>query len=358
MQSAKKTKWWLTPLILLAAIILLHLFALQSKWVEEIYSNHIYPVVSSVLRILTGWLPFSLGDVLYTVVFVWILFKTIIFFFRKPTWKKIFFAIRNLLLKCLWVYVFFLLMWGLNYYRYGIGYKLQLIPDMYNTKDLKIVTAQLRDKLNANRKLMDSLHINYADEKTTFKQAVDFYNTAKTEYPYLNYHHADIKELLWSNVGNYSGFLGYYNPFTGEAQVNTKVPLFIIPFTACHEMAHQLGFASESEASFVGYLVVRSNNSTVFNYSAFFDLFGFANSELYSRDSVAAKQNVQLLDTLVKKDIAEYKQYLKDYRNPVAPLLSKLYGNYLKAHNQPAGIESYDEVVAWVVAYYKKYGTL
>jgi len=33
-----------------------------------------------------------------------------------------------------------------------------------------------------------------------------------------------------------------------------------------------------------------------------------------------------------------------------------LYGNYLKAHNQPKGIESYDEVVAWVVAYYKKFG--
>ena len=97
--------------------------------------------------------------------------------------------------------------------------------------------------------------------------------------------------MLTGVAGNYLGFLGYYNPFTGEAQVNTKVPAFIIPFTTCHEIAHQFGFASESEASFVGYLVIRSGNSPVFKYSAYFDLFGFANGELYSRDSVAAKQN-------------------------------------------------------------------
>ena len=123
-------------------------------------------------------------------------------------------------------------------------------------------------------------------------------------------------------------------------------------------MAHQLGYASESEASFVGYLVAKYNNQPVFSYSAYFDLFSYANAELYQRDSAAAKQNVKLLDTLVKKDYAAYRKYLKDYRNPIAPLLTKLYGGYLKAHNQPKGIESYDEVVAWIVAYHKKYGTL
>ena len=182
--------------------------------------------------------------------------------------------------------------------------------------------------------------------------------TAKTDYPFLNYSNPSVKKMLAGDVGNYGGFLGYYNPFSGEAQVNTKVPSFIIPFTACHEIGHQLGFASESEASFAGYLAVRSGNLTLFNYSAYFDMFTYANAELYSRDSVAAKQNAILLDTLVKKDIKQYRAYLKAYRNPLEPLLTKLYGNYLKAHNQPKGIDSYDEVVAWLVAYYKKYGSL
>ena len=352
MQASRR--WWLTPLILLIIIVLLHLLVLQPLWIENIYSTHIYPPVSSLLRILTGWIPFSIGDIVYASVFIWFLVKTLRFFVKKPTWQKFFLSLRNLLVKCLWVYVFFLLLWGLNYYRYGIGDKMSLIPDRYSTQDLITVTAQLRDQLNASRRLMDSLHINYTDDKTTFKKAITLYDTAKTIYPYLNYAQPDVKKLLSGTIGNYGGFLGYYNPFTGEAQVNTKVPAFIIPFTTCHEIGHQLGFASESEASFVGYLVINSGHFPVFKYSAYFDLFGFANGELFSRDSVAAKQNIMLLDTLVKKDYAEYRQYLKAYQNPISPLLTKLYGDYLKAHNQPKGIESYDEVVAWVIAYYKK----
>ncbi len=162
--------------------------------------------------------------------------------------------------------------------------------------------------------------------------------------------------MMFGTIGNYCGYLGYYNPFTGEAQVNTKVPPFIIPFTTCHEIGHQLGFASESEASFAGYLVIKSGNSVVFKYSAYFDLFAYANSELWLRDSVAALQNKQLLDTSIRQDYHTYRKYSEAYKNPFEPLLTTLYGNYLKAHNQPEGIKSYDEVVAWLVAYYKMYG--
>lgn len=358
MQLKQNKKWWFTPLILLLVIILLHILALQTSFIEIVYSAYIYPPISFLLRLFTGWIPFSIGDVLYACAIVWLIVKTIQFFRTKPSWKNFFLSLRNLFVKCLWIYIVFLVFWGLNYYRYGIGYYLKLYPDEYSTQDLRTVTAKLRDALNASSKLLDGSHINYANEQSTLNQAISLYDSAKQVYSYLNYDHHSVKKMLFGTVGNYSGFLGYYNPFTGEAQVNTKMPAFIIPFTACHEIAHQLGFASESEASFVGYLVVKSGSNKTFNYSAYFDLFGFANSELYSRDSLAAKQNVKLLDTLVKKDFAEYREYLKAYQNPLEPLLTKLYGNYLKAHNQPQGIESYDEVVAWIIAYYKKYGTL
>lgn len=355
MQMRSK-RFWLTPLILLLIIVLLHLLSFQPGWVENFYCVYIYPFFSSALRLLTKWIPFSIGDVIYASAIVWAIIAIIQFFRHTPTWQKFFFALRNLLVKCLGLYIFFLLMWGLNYYRYGIGYTLNLIPDKYTTEELKTVTTALRDDLNTNRKLMDSLHINYTADDSTLKQAIQLYDTAKTAYPFLTYHFPDVKKMMFGVVGNYSGFLGYYNPFTGEAQVNTKVPQFMIPFTTCHEIGHQLGFASESEASFVGYLVIKKSNTVVFNYSAYFDLFGYANGELFGRDSVAARQNFKSLDTLVKKDFAEYRAYSKKYKNPMDDLFSDIYGSYLKAHNQPKGIDSYDEVVAWLVAYYKKYG--
>lgn len=358
MQSTANKKWWLTPLILITVIIGLHLIAVYTDWIEKFYSTHIYVFISAILRTITGWLPLSIGDILYGCVFVWLMYKIIRFFFTRPSWKKFFIGVRNLVVKFLWVYVFFLLMWALNYYRYGIGYQLNLEPKEYNTADLKGTTTQLLLHLNSSAKMLDSLHLSYPNDKAIFNEAITVYHQAENTYPYLLYKHASVKPMLSGAIGSYSGFLGYYNPFTGEAQVNTKPPAFVLPYTTCHEMAHQIGYASESEASFVAYLVTKQNNNPLFNYSAYFDLFSYANGELFIRDSLAAKQNVKLLDTLVKKDYVAYRKYLHKYRNPIEPLLSVIYGNYLKAHNQPQGIKSYDEVVAWIIAYYKKYKTL
>ncbi len=358
MQLSQQKKPWLTVATLLIVIIVLHVIAVHTAWIEKFYSTHIYTFISSLLRIITGWLPFSLGDILYAAAAAYLLYKLIKFFRGKLSWQKFFTAIAGLIIKMLWVYLLFLLIWGLNYYRFGIGYQLQLEPNDYSTGDLTMVTNELLIRLNSSAKKLDSLHLSFPDDASMFSEAVDIYKTAQQTFPFLLYKHADIKPMLSGAVGSYAGFLGYYNPFTGEAQVNTKPPAFVIPYTTCHEMAHQIGYASESEASFVAYLVTKQNNNPLFIYSAYFDLFSYANGELFLRDSIAAKQNAKLLDTLVKRDYKAYRSYLHNYRNPVEPLLSKLYGGYLKAHNQPQGIKSYDEVVAWIIAYYKKNKTL
>ena len=152
------------------------------------------------------------------------------------------------------------------------------------------------------------------------------------------------------------GFLGYYNPFTGEAQLNLTMPRFLIPYVTCHEMAHQLGYASESEASFVGYLAAAKSTDLVFQYSAYFDMFNYANHELFIRDSAAARDNYTHLDTLVKTDVGEVKAYWQKSDNMIEPVIRLFYDRYLKANQQIKGVKSYNEVVGWMIAYYKKYG--
>jgi len=56
-------------------------------------------------------------------------------------------------------------------------------------------------------------------------------------------------------------------PFTGEANVNISMPHTSIPFTACHEMAHQIGFAREDEANFIAYIACKNHPSPDFQYS-------------------------------------------------------------------------------------------
>jgi hypothetical protein len=76
------------------------------------------------------------------------------------------------------------------------------------------------------------------------------------------------------------------------------------------------------------------------------------------RDSAAARANFRGLDTLVKQDYRRYRKFLLSYKNPVEPIIRLFYGEYLKANNQPKGIDTYNEVVAWLIAYEKKFGKI
>ncbi|HLZ88400.1 MAG TPA: DUF3810 family protein, partial [Puia sp.] len=97
---------------------------------ERYYSTGVYLLLSRCQRILFGWLPFSVGDVLYLTVIIWLivaLVRTIRTFIRREAglaWFLSFF--RRTLFICLLVYVLFNGLWGLNYDRKGISFQLQL----------------------------------------------------------------------------------------------------------------------------------------------------------------------------------------------------------------------------------------
>src|SRR5881398_2606544 len=61
---------------LLVATILIKLFSLNAHWVERYYTFGFYPFISGALRAAFGWIPFSIGDLLYFLAFGWVGWKT------------------------------------------------------------------------------------------------------------------------------------------------------------------------------------------------------------------------------------------------------------------------------------------
>ena len=47
-------------------ILIINLLAKNRTWVEQNYSEWLYPKISSILRLFYGWIPFSAGDLLYS----------------------------------------------------------------------------------------------------------------------------------------------------------------------------------------------------------------------------------------------------------------------------------------------------
>jgi len=331
-------------------------------WVEQNYSLGIYPVIASTQRFLFGWLPVSLGDLFYGFLILVILYKTFILFrtlFRKQFTRQYFITgLQQILFFILFVYVLFNLFWGLNYNRKGIARQLGLEVKQYTIQDLDTLTSVIQERVNYYAGMVTEAQRDSFDrKKTLFHSAVAAYKQAALQFPFLTYRNPSIKPSLFSYLGNYLGFQGYYNPFSGEAQVNTTVPRFLEPYVTAHEMAHQLGYAKENEANFVGFLACRSYDNPAFRYSAYYDMYNYALTEVYLRDTARAAAFQRNVHPQVKKDQREFRDFYRKYKNPIEPVIMWGYGQFLKANNQPAGKRSYNEVVTWLMAYYKKYGT-
>ena len=150
------------------------------------------------------------------------------------------------------------------------------------------------------------------------------------------------------------GYGGYYNPFTGEAQINSYMPEFMLPYISVHEMAHQKGYAKESEANFIGYIDAMESGDSVLLYSANLEMFLFANRALRRFDSTMAKQNMEKLSPRIKKDLADYKVFAEKYYGPVDKFVTWFYGGFLNLNNQPEGMMSYNRGMVYAMRYLKQ----
>ena len=342
--------------------ISIKIFSLFPSAVEKYYSGGIYPLISKIQRVLFGWLPISIGDLLYGIVVVYLivgvaqLIKAVVR--RRINRSSVLVGFGKFAKVVIWIYILFNFLWGLNYNRLGIGHQLSLRPTEYNVMELQAVLNISIEKLNALADTaLQERHL-FNKKRLLFEKGDEAYDSVRNSYPFLSYHFSSVKPSIFSYLGNYLGYTGYYNPFTGEAQVNTTVPLFVQPFTCTHEIGHQLGYAKEMEANFAGYLAASHSPDIAMRYSVYFDLYVYAIRNLYVRDSTMAKSYAARLPQIAKQDIREMRAFFKKYENPFEPVIRKLYGQYLKANEQPQGILSYDEVLGWVIAYYRKYGTI
>jgi len=356
----KKHKWfWVVCILLIAGI---RLWALNSYRVENFYTGNFYFSFSAALRFLFGWIPFSFGDILYFIAACWLLIKIMKFIrsgFGKKFNREYFFnKLYSILFICTVIYIVFNIFWGLNYNRKGIAWQLHLPEVNYDSANPKTIQYFLLQKVNSTKKILVTKNVSYPDKKELFTRAIKCYNDAAASYSFMKYKFPSVKSSIYGYLGDYLGFTGYYNPFTGEAQVNTTVPKFLVPYITLHEMGHQLGYAKEDEANFSGYLAAANSHDTLFQYSTYLDLFVYANREVYYFDSTTSRQAVIQLIPEVKQDLLEWKRFNQKYTNFFEPAISWLYGKYLQINQQPQGLHSYNEVIATLMAYYKKYGKI
>jgi hypothetical protein len=349
--------------VLLGICLIIRLYSLGENRAEMGYSREFFPILAVFLRYTFGFLPLSVGDIFYGLLVGWVIVKLNSYFFyifqnkSKPHPLKVIrkYSYKILVVACS-IYIIFNIAWGINYNRRGIAWQLGLPVTEYSPEQLKEMNCLLIDRINASKQALVDQRFTYPSNAGLFRMLSASYKKLAETYPYLKYKQPSIKKSMWGKLGNYAGFTGYYNPFTGEAQLNTTIPKFLQPYTACHEVAHQLGYAKENEANFVGFLAAVASHDTLFHYSVYLDMFMYANRNLYETDSLSAKLYRKELIPPVQVDIREWMAFNKKHRSLLEPAYRWMYGKFLQSNEQPGGIRSYSEVTSFLIAYYKKFG--
>ena len=323
--------------------------------VERFYSNGMYVSISKISRTILGKIPFSVGDIMYGIVIVYIL---VTLWKTRKSWKT---SWKDRLLKITSVlsvaYFLFHILWASNYYRVPLFEKMNIQRE-YSNEDLFAFTEKLITKTNAvqleitkNKNLKVT---NPYSQDSIFKITRNGYNNLSKQYPFFNYQTPSIKKSLFSLPLTYMGFGGYLNPFTNEAQVNDKLPMYGFPNVVCHEMAHQIGYASESECNFIGFLACTKNEDLYFQYSAYNNALRYCMANIGMKDEakfkvLKAKINLGIIANYKESDL-----FWEQYDTFIDIGFHAFYDQFLKMNQQEDGIESYSKFVDFLINYYRE----
>jgi hypothetical protein len=345
---------YILPLFLIIQIIFLKIIAFFPEVVERFYSNGLYILISKILRTTLGKIPFSVGDVIYGILIVLLVFK--IWKTRKSwrlDWKANLLKITSVLSI---VYFLFHLLWALNYYRVPLFEKMKIERD-YTEEDLHVFTNKLIAKTNEIQfqitKDKNLKVTNPYTQEVIYKMTENGYSNLAKQYPFFEYEIPSRKKSLFSLPLTYMGFGGYLNPFTNEAQVNAKIPMYGFPNVICHEMAHQIGFGSESECNFIGFLACIKNDDLYFQYSAYTAALRYCLRNINALDETKTEAFLKKLNPGILENFKESEAFWKQYDTIIDKGFHAFYDQFLKLNQQKDGMESYSKYVNLLVGYYK-----
>lgn len=346
------TKKQLLALSLIPQIFLVKILKLFPDLVDALYSNGVFRTSSKLLHWVFGWIPFSAGDVMYTVLGILTL-KWLYQNGQKLIWNPLGW-LTDVAATLAVVYAAFHMLWAFNYYRLPLHENLNLNTD-YSTEELIEVTNYLIQQSNFYQEQLaynDTTAVVFTRSKSTLLAMVpEGFSSLSDSYPHLKYEVPSLKTSLYSLPLTYMGFSGYLNPFTNEAQVDYLLPKFRFPTTASHEVAHQLGYAAENEANFISYLATTNHPDTYFRYSGYAFALGHCLNDLYLRNPDAYETVISNLNLGVRKNFQEVRDFWESYKNPTEVLFKGGYNQFLKANSQAKGMASYSYVVALIVNY-------
>ena len=329
---------------LIAAALGAALTPLPRTMVERLYSRGLYPVIQPRLTSLANRVDVALFDVALVVLTAAVLALWIIALRRTPR-GTILKTLRRLLLNtgaiAAVVYFWFLAAWGLNYQREPLRTQLDFQDERVTDESVRALARRDVDEMN---RLHDAAHrAGWADFAGTAARLDAPFDRVQRELA-MSWRAASgrPKRSLLDFYFRRVAVDGMTDPFFLETLANQgRLPLER-PFVVAHEWGHRAGYAEESEANFLAWLIcMRGGDAT--RYSAWISLFGTIVSALPADQRDAESQRLQ---SGPREDLRAMAERINREVNPDASRAGyAVYDRFLKANRVRSGVRSYNEVI-------------
>lgn len=306
----QKIKNWKTQtkiyFIIVGMVVLLNVIAWSSEPFCDWYIRYVFPVWVNTYGRLTGLFPFSVGEwlivagvflviaavvLMIAFVFRWIIRRCRARHVTRPSVTRgrgrfdkfcsgfyTFFA---------WVLLAVLVLMTLNctilYHATPFSEKyFATEKGTYTLQDLTALRNMLVEKCNelsGQMQRTEDGEIIY--EGNMGKKAISDMQALGETYDVLQGFYPMPKPLYFSDFVSQQYMLGYYFPFSMEANYNNVAYVTNLPATMCHELAHLKGYIQEDEANFIGFLACISSDDLLFQYSGYLSVLNYVNNDFY-----------------------------------------------------------------------------
>ena len=192
--------------------------------------------------------------------------------------------------------------------------------------------------------------------------SVEAMKSLGNEYDQLSGFYVTPKYLTASEFFSQQYIMGYYFPFSLEANINSMMHITNIAPTVCHELAHTKGFIYEDDANFIGFLACIESDDVFLQYCGYLSVLNYVNNDFYesidNKKSVY-KQHVRISDLVAEDNIflskedwevVEKKAVVKTAT--IKKVSNTVMETTLKLNGVEEGMQQYNEVVDLLLDYY------
>lgn len=377
-----------TYLISLILIVVINIIAWISTGFCDWYVDNIFPIWINTYARITSIVPVSVGEIMLVLAVIVTVFGVFLFFFNLAKKNKYLNFTKSYGIVYAWIFLAVCYVMTFNCsilyhassfadkYMVREDYSDMLVADAsddavtkvlgnsYSKKDLAVLRDYIVKKCNElsmKMKRDDSGAVVYDGDLVT--EATKAMKKLGEDYEQLSGFYVTPKYLSCSEFFSQQNIMGYYFPFSLEANINSVMYITNVAPTVCHELSHTKGFMYEDDANFIAYLACINSEDTFLQYCGYLSVLNYVNNDFYEsigHNKNEYKKHVRISDMvaddnifLTREDWQEVEKKAIIKTSTVKKVSNAVMETTLKANGVEQGMQQYNEVVSLLLDYYE-----